>query len=132
MIDQLHLTNYPIMANQKTIIDEWSVKDLEDGSSLTITVVHCTEMGNQSVPGLQVLYMGQTINYEPNIVERWAYQATKTGITDYLLDDYSWMVHDDQFVKNYLVSGSPLKARVVVKTRSSKVIAKEYDLPFDI
>ena len=120
------------MANQKTIIDEWSVKDLEDGSSLTITVVHCTEMGNQSVPGLQVLYMGQIVNYEPTIVERWAYQATKAGITDYLLDDYSWMVHDDQFVKNYLISSSPLKARVSVKTRSSKVITKEYDLPFDV
>ncbi len=120
------------MANEKTIIDEWSVKDLEDGSSLTITVVNCTELGNQSVPGIQVLYMGYIVNFEPNIVERWAYQATKAGVTDYLLDDHSWMVHDDQFVKNYLVSGSPLKTRVDVKTRSSKVISKEYELPFAV
>ena len=40
------------------------------------------------------------------------------------------MVHEDQFVKNYLVPSSPLKAKVAVKTRSSKVISKEYELPF--
>ncbi|GAB3775706.1 hypothetical protein GCM10028818_20180 [Spirosoma horti] len=120
------------MANEKTIIDEWSVKDLEDGSSLSITVVNCTELGNQSLPGIQVLYMGNIINYEPLVTERWAYQATKADVTDYLLEDKSWMVHADQFVKNYLVLGSPLKAKVVVKTRSSKEITKEYDLPFDV
>ena len=118
------------MANEKNIIDEWSVKDLEDGSSLTVTVINCTELGNQSLPGLQILSMGIIINFEPNIVERWAYQAAKAGVTDYLLEDYSWMVHDDQFVKNYLVIGSPLKAKVDVKTRSSKVVTKEYELPF--
>ncbi len=31
-----------MMTNEKTIIDEWSVRDLEDGPSLTITVVGCT------------------------------------------------------------------------------------------
>ena len=118
------------MANQKNIIDEWAVKDLEDGSSLTITVVACTELGNQSLPGIQVLYMGNIVNFEPAIVERWAYQASKAGVTDYLLDDKSWLAHDDQFVKNYLVTGSPLKARVAVKTRSSNVVTKEYELPF--
>jgi len=120
------------MANEKTIIDEWSVKDLEDGSSLSITVINCTELGNQSLPGIQVLYMGNIINYEPLVTERWAYQATKADVTDYLLEDKSWMVHADQFVKNYLVLGSPLKAKVVVKTRSSKEITKEYDLPFAV
>ncbi|MFD2932781.1 hypothetical protein [Spirosoma flavum] len=121
------------MANEKTILDEWSVKDLEDGSSLTITIVNCTEMGNQSVPGIQVLYMGQTVNYEPLITERWIYQASKTDADDeYLLEDNSWMVHENQFVKNYLVLGSPLKAKVAVKTRSSKVITKEYELPFAV
>jgi len=123
---------YTIMANQKNIIDEWTVKDLEDGSSLTITVVHCTELGNQSLPGIQVLYMGNTVNYEPLAVERLAYQATKAGVTEYLLDAKSWMVHDDQFVKNYLVLGSPLKAKVDVKTRSSEVLTKEYELPFSL
>jgi hypothetical protein len=120
------------MGNIKTVLDEWSVKDLEDGSSLNIAVVHCTEMGNQSVPGIQVLYMGQTVNFEPNITERWAYQASKADATDFLLTDYSWMAHEDQFIKNYLVLGSPLKAKVEVKTRSSKVISKEYELPFEV
>ena len=120
------------MTNQKTILDEWSVKDLEDGSSLTITVLSCSELGNQSLPGIQVLCMGTIVNFEPGIVERWAYQATKAGADDYLLEDHSWLVHEDQFVKNYLLLGSPLKAKVSVKTRSSKVISKEYDLPFDV
>lgn len=120
------------MTNEKTIIDQWDVKDLEDGSSLTITVVGCPELGNQALPGIQVLYMGNIVNYEPLIVERLAYQATKAGLDEYLLEDKSWMVYEDQFVKNYLVLGSPLKAKVAVKTRSSKIISKEYDLPFDV
>jgi hypothetical protein len=120
------------MENVKTLIDEWSVKDLEDNSSLNVVVEHCTELGNQSLPGLQVRTMGMFINYEPNIVEQWAYKAQKDGVTDYLLEDKSWLAHDDQYVKNYLVVGSPLKAKVVVKTRSSKPISKEYELPFEV
>jgi len=120
------------MANQKTTLDEWSVKDLEDGSSINVTVLGCTELGNQSLPGIQVIYMGNIINYEPLIAERWAYQAAKAGVEEYLLEDKSWMVHDDQFVKTYLVAGEPLKAKVEVKTRSSKVITKEYELPFAV
>ncbi|MCF0056049.1 hypothetical protein [Dyadobacter sp. CY356] len=120
------------MANIKTLLDEWAVRDLEDGSSLTITVVNCTELGNHSLPGIQILFMGNTINFEPDIVERWAYQASKTEDVAFLLSDYSWMVHEDQFIKNYLIPGSPLKARVEVKTRSSKVISKEYELPFEV
>lgn len=120
------------MGNVKTVIDAWAVRDLEDGSSLNITVVGCTELGNQSVPGIQVLYMGTIINFEPLVTERWAYQASKAGVTDYLLTDYSWTAHEDQFIKNYLVLGTPLKARVEVKTRSSKVICKEYEIPFSV
>ncbi|WP_338875355.1 hypothetical protein WBJ53_07010 [Spirosoma sp. SC4-14] len=120
------------MANEKTVIDEWSVRDLEDNSSLNITVMSCTELGNQSLPGLQVYYMGHIINYEPLAAERWAYQASKAGVTDYLLEDLSWMVHADQFVKVYFVVGAPLKARVDVKTRSSKVMSKSYELPFEV
>jgi len=120
------------MANIKTTIEEWAVKDLEDGSSLRISVINCTELGNESKPGIQVCFMGNTINYEPLIVERWAYQAGKAGATEYLLGDHSWLVHEDQYVKNYLVLGSPLKAKVEVKTRSSKPIIKEYPLPFDV
>jgi hypothetical protein len=120
------------MANEKITIDEWAVKDLEDGSSLRITVLGCTELGNQSLPGIQVMYMGNIINYEPLITERWAYQASKKGVTEYLLEDHSWMVHEDQFVKNYLILDSPLKAKIEVKTRSSKVVTKEYELPFEV
>ena len=120
------------MANIKTIIEEWSVKDLEDGSSLSISVIGCTELGNESRSGIQVCYLGYTVNYEPVITERWAYEAGKTGATEYLLEDYSWMVHEDQYIKNYLISGTPLKAKVVVKTRSSKLISKEYVLPFNL
>ncbi|MFM9837452.1 MAG: hypothetical protein ACKVOQ_04265 [Cyclobacteriaceae bacterium] len=120
------------MSNVKTIMEEWAVKDLEDGSSLTIQVLGCTELGNQSKPGIQVCFMGNIINYEPLIVERWAYQAGKSGTKEYLLTDHSWMVHEDQYVKNYLVIGSPLKAKVEVKTRSSKPVIKEYTLPFEV
>jgi hypothetical protein len=118
------------MANIKTVIEEWSVKDLEDGSSLNISVLGCTEMGNNGKPGIQVCYMGHTVNYEPLIVERWAYQASKAGVSEYLLTDYSWMVHEDQYIKNYLIPGSPLKVKVEVKSRSSKPVVKEYVLPF--
>lgn len=120
------------MSNVKTVIEEWAVKDLEDGSSLKIGVVGNTEMGNESKPGIQVHYLGYTVNFEPVIVERWAYQAGKAGVTEYLLEDYSWMVHEDQYIKNYLVLGSPLKARVEVKSRSSKPVVKEYPLPFEV
>lgn len=120
------------MSNVKTVLDEWSVKDLEDGSSLNISVIGCTEMGNESKPGLQVCYLGYIVNFEPLIVERWAYQANKKGVKEYLLEDSSWVAHTDQYIKNYLILGSPLKARVEVKTRSSKPVIKEYPLPFAV
>jgi len=120
------------MANVKTILDEWAVKDLEDGSSLKIQVISCTEMGNNGVPGIQVCYLGYTVNYEPLHVEKWAYQAGKTGEKEYLLVDNSWIAHEDQYIKNYLITGSPLKAKVEVKTRSSKPVIKEYTLPFEV
>jgi ABC-type taurine transport system substrate-binding protein len=117
------------MANVKTRIDEWSVRDLEDNSSLNIVVEDCTELGNNSKPGIQVMFMGKIINFEPNIVEQWVYKAGKEGVTEYVLDD-SWLVHTDQYVKISLLTGTPLKARVEVKTRSSKPVIKEYPLPF--
>jgi hypothetical protein len=49
-----------------------------------------------------------------------------------LLEDKSWMVHEDQYVKNWLILGTPLKARVEVKTRSSKPKVREYVLPFEL
>jgi hypothetical protein len=120
------------MSNVKTLIEEWSVRDLEDNSSLRIVVESCTELGNQSLPGIQVHWMGNIINYEPLAVERWAYQASKAGVSEYLLENQSWLVHEDQYIKNYLVLGTPLKARVMVKTRTSKPVMKEYPLPFDV
>lgn len=120
------------MSNIKTIVEEWSVKDLEDNSSLGVSVVACTELGNESKPGIQVYFMGNIVNYEPLATERWAYQAGKANVDAYLLEDKSWIAHDDQYIKNYLVTGSPLKARVEVKTRSSKPVIKEYALPFEL
>ncbi|GAB4015848.1 hypothetical protein [Spirosoma koreense] len=120
------------MGNVKTLIDQWSVRDLEDNSSLTVVVQGCTELGNQSVPGIQIYTMGSILNYEPGIVEQWVYKATKANETEYLLENNSWMVHEDQYIKHYLLVGSPLKARVIVKTRSSKPVSKDYELPFDL
>ena len=99
---------------------------------MNITVVGCTELGNQSKPGIQVWYMGNIVNFEPLAVERWNYQAGKANVTEYLLADHSWTVHEDQYVKVFLLTGSPLKAKVEVKTRSSKPVIKEYELPFAI
>lgn len=117
----------------RTMIDQWEVKDLEDGSSLRIAVEFNPEMGNRSLPGLMVHYLGNIVNFEPCHVEKWAYQAGKTGQEVYLLTDHSWMRHADQFVKVSLVTGAQLKARVEVKTRSKKnPVMKEYDLPFTV
>jgi hypothetical protein len=116
---------------EKTVIDEIEVRDLEDNSTLRVTVYSHPELGNRGVPGVQVLYMGQFVNYEPLQVERWAYQAQKAGTDVWYLADQSWAVHEDQFVKNSLVIGTPLKARVEVKTRSkAKPVVREYELPF--
>jgi hypothetical protein len=120
------------MSNVKTVIEEWAVKDLEDNSSLSISVIGCTELGNQSKPGIQVCYMGNIINFEPLAVARWAYQAGKVNASEYLLTDHSWQAHEDQYVKVYLLIGSPLKVKVEVKTRSSNPVIKEYTLPFVI
>lgn len=125
------------MANIKTKIDEWEVRDLEDNGVLKIYVEHNTEMGNQGVPGVQVWYTvaGGTsiVNYEPNHVERWAYQAQKADVSEYVLTDYSWMYQEDTYVKNSLLIGDTLRARVAVKVRSKKEpVVKEYDLPFQL
>lgn len=121
------------MANIKTKVDEWEVRDLEDNSLLRVYVEHNTEMGNRGVPGLQIYYpFGSIINFEPLHVERWAYQAQKQKADTYLIADHSWMVYEDTYVKNYLViDGDKLKARIEVKVRSqTKPLVKDYDLPF--
>ena len=125
------------MSNIKTKVDEFEVRDLEDNGILRIYVEHNTEMGNRGVPGIQVWYTiaGGTsiVNYEPLHVERWAYQAQKQQTELYLLTDYSWMTYEDTYIKNYLVLGDTLKARVEVKVRSkAKPTIKEYDLPFSL
>ena len=121
------------MANVKTLVDEFEVQDLEDGSKIRVVVEHNTEMGNKSLPGLQVHCMGHIINYEPLAVERLAYQAMKKATDVLLLESESWTVHQDQFVKHYLVVANPPKARVEVKTRSkAKPVMREYALPFTL
>lgn len=125
------------MSNIKTKIDEFEVRDLEDNGLLRIYVEHNTEMGNRGVPGIQVWYTiaGGTsiVNFEPLHVERWAYQAHKQQTDVYLLSDYSWDVHEDTYIKNYLIIGETLKARVEVKVRSkAKAVVREYDLPFHL
>lgn len=120
------------MANIKTVLDQWSVKDLEDNSSINVLVESCTELGNQAQPGVQILCMGQFVVFEPNAVEIWAYRASKHGENEYFIEDKSWAFYEDQYVKYFLVLGSPLKARITVKTRSSKPTTREYDLPFDV
>ena len=120
------------MANVKTTLDEWEVKDLENNSSLKIKIISCTELGNKAKPGIQVSYSGTYVNYEPERVEKWAYEAGKKGEKEYLLKDNSWITHEDRYIKNYLILGSPLKAKVEVKTRSSKPVIKEYALPFEV
>lgn len=121
------------MSNVTTILETIEVRDLEDNSTLTVVVQSCTELGNKGLPGLQVRYLGYILNLEPLHVERWAYQARKAGQDVYLLEDYSWTVHQDQFIKNSLVLGEPLKVRVEVKTRSkAKPVVREYPLPFQL
>jgi len=125
------------MSNIKTKIDEFEVRDLEDNGLLRIYVEHNTEMGNRGVPGIQIWYTiaGGTsiINFEPLHVERWAYQAHKQQTDTLLLNDYSWDVHEDTYIKNYLVVGESLKARVEVKVRSkAKPTVREYELPFTL
>jgi len=119
------------MANVKTTIDEWEVKDQEDNSCISVYVSHQTEMGNKSLPGLQVLCAGKIVNYEPLHIERWLYAARKNNQTEFLLEDGSWTVYDDTYIKQFLVSGDQLKARIEIKVRSKdKPVIKEYALPF--
>lgn len=118
------------MSNIKTILDEWSVRDFEDNSSISITVMECRELGNSGKPGIQIHYNGTILNYEPIATAQWVYFAGKSKEKQYLLEEHSWMVHEDQYIKNYLVLGNPLKAIVEVKTRSSKPEIREYELPF--
>lgn len=121
------------MSNVKTAIESFEVRDLEDNSTLKVHVESCTEVGNAGKPGLQVLYMGNIVCFEPLMAERLAYQAKKAKKTEWYLEDRSWAVHADQFVKLYLVLGAPPKVRVEVKTRSrSQALVKVYDLPFTL
>ena len=117
--------------NQTTLLDEIEVRDLEDGSKLRVVVEECSELGNNSKPGLQVHFLGYIVNFEPLIAERWNYQAKKAGGGPLLLDT-SWTYHADQFIKVYFVPGAPTpKARVEVKGRTTdQPVTREYDLPF--
>jgi hypothetical protein len=121
------------MSNIKTLVDTFEVQDLEDGSMIRVAVEHCTEVGNAGKPGLQVLYMGNIVCFEPLMAAKLAYQARKAGSIEHWLEDRSWAVHDDQYVKLFLVLGDEPTVRVEVKTRSkSKPVVKTYALPFSL
>ena len=121
------------MTNTKTLVDQFEVRDLEDNSAIRVLVEHCTEVGNDGKPGLQVHYMGNIVCFEPRMGERLAYQALKAGKTELYLEDRSWAVHQDQFVKLFFVLGIESQVRVEVKTRSkSKPVVKSYPLPFSL
>jgi hypothetical protein len=119
------------MSNTKTLLDSFEVRDLEDNSVIRVAVEHCTEVGNAGKPGIQVLYMGNIVCFEPLMAEKLAYQTRKAGKSEAYLEDRSWAVHQDQFVKLFLVLGDAPSVRVEVKTRSkSKPVVKTYALPF--
>lgn len=119
------------MSNTKTPLDELVLQDLEDGSTLRLFVESCTEVGNAGKPGLQVHYLGNIVCFEPLMAAKLAYQARKRAQTELFLEDRSWAVHQDQFVKLYLELGTPPQVRVEMKTRSrSKPLVKTYPLPF--
>jgi hypothetical protein len=121
------------MSNTKTPLDEIVLQDLEDGSSLRVFVESCTEVGNAGKPGLQVHFLGYIVCFEPLMAAKLAYQARKQGQTELFLEDRSWAVHQDQFVRLYLELGTPPQVRVEVKTRSrSKPLVKRYALPFEL
>jgi hypothetical protein len=119
------------VTNTKTLVDTFEVLDLEDGSKIRVVVEHCTEVGNAGKPGLQVLYMGNIVCFEPLMAAKLAWQARKAGTAELWLEDRSWAVHQDQFVKLFLVLEAEPKVRVEVKTRSKRTpVDKTYALPF--
>jgi hypothetical protein len=121
------------MSNIKTKLDEWEVRDLEDNSSLRIYVESATELGNQSLPGIQVMYMGQFVTMNHWLWNDGHTRPIKQAKLNTCWKINSWMVYEDQYVKNWLILGSPLKARVEVKTRTSRPKIREYVLcPFKL
>jgi hypothetical protein len=121
------------MCNVKTPIESFEVRDLEDNSKLSVHVEACTEVGNAGRPGIQVHYLGNIVCFEPLMANQLAYQARKAGRSELYLEDRSWAVHQDQFVKLFLVLGAEPSVRVEVKTRSKqKPVVKSYPLPFSL
>lgn len=121
------------MTNVKTPVETLEVRDLEDGSTLTVHIESCTEVGNDGVPGMQVLFLGNIVCFEPRMANKLAYHARKAGQAELFLADRPWAVHENQYVKLFLVLGVPPAVRVEVKTRSkSKPAVKTYALPFSL
>jgi hypothetical protein len=121
------------MTNVKTPIETIEVPDHTDGSVLRVHVESCTEVGNAGVPGMQVLYLGNIVCFEPRMANLIAFSARSAGLDEAFLADRSWAVHEDQYVKLHLVLDTPPRVRVEVKTRSKKLpVTKEYPLPFEL
>jgi len=118
--------------NEILKIDEFKIPDYEDGTELNIIINSCTELGNSSQPGLQITYMGNYAVFEPLAAQKWNYELKKRGTDSLLLDHFSWIPGEDNFVKIYFLNSQPLKAKVEAKTKSSAIVSKEYELPFQI
>ena len=116
--------------NMVSKIDEFEIPDYEDGSKLKIIVNSCSELGNSAKPGLQFFFMGSFVNYEPKIAEKWRYELNKASSEELLLQDKSWMPNEENFIKVFFVNSTPAMAKIMIKTRSSEVISKQYELPF--
>jgi hypothetical protein len=117
----------------KILIEEIEIPDHEDGSKLRVRIEACDELGNRGVPGVQVHFLGNICSFEPVTAERNAYLARKAGKNEFFMESDSWTSGGpEQYVKNYLVLGATPKVRVELKTRSSKPVVKEYDLPFKL
>jgi hypothetical protein len=124
---------------KETKIDEWEVRDLEDDSVFRILVEHCEKLGNDNKPGLRIRYVIANTGYyfvvEPRGAAKWVYKARKASTDVYVVEDHSWLKHEDQFIRNSIViaKDGALKARVEVKVKSaSKPKLKEYDVPFKV
>jgi hypothetical protein len=53
------------MSNIKTPVESFEFVDLEDNTKIHVHVESFTEVGNAGKPGLQVLYLGNIVCFEP-------------------------------------------------------------------
>ena len=121
------------MADISTLVEDWLIDSPDEDPSIRIRVTRHTEMGNLSMPGLQVHCADSLVDYEPVVTEHWAHSAKKMGVTEYLLEFLSWREYAGTHIKFYLLTGDTLKARVAVKFSDKDTPSvREYELPFTL